>query len=285
MKDKELVYFIYPSCDGNCKHCWSSDIVLGRIKPIEWHYRLIEQLKDMEYSVIKLSGGEPFFNRDIGKIAARIHEVLGKEIPIQIFTSGRLFVNIDEGEQGVYKTKAALDSLFADYDNISIEMSVDEYHLQVLKRIYKSEIDDDLLPFMYISNFMKACFMIKKEHPRFLGPKLKIHCEEGRMKYHKELFAWFPPEWWEKYVLITEGLAYSGNGKNLEKTFKVVPSDKMSYFLLPGVDFYDEPQSDRGQRFQKKGKTVYLDSADSAVIISGWWNIINREAEYTVINC
>lgn len=40
----------------------------------------------------------------------------------------------------MYNTKEAVDSLFIDYDNISIGMSVDEYHLQVLKRIYKNKI-------------------------------------------------------------------------------------------------------------------------------------------------
>ena len=33
----EIVCFLYPYCDGTCAHCWSSQIFLGRVMPIEWH--------------------------------------------------------------------------------------------------------------------------------------------------------------------------------------------------------------------------------------------------------
>lgn len=286
LREKELVYFIYPSCDGNCEHCWSNDLMLGRCKPLDWHYRMIEKLVQMRpFSCIKLSGGEPFKNKDVGKIARRIHDVIDKELPIYIFTSGREFVSVKSGEEGILETKKNLDKYFSSYDNISIQLSVDEYHLKVLKRIYKACDNFEELTFHFIYNFIKACEMINKEHPSFLGPKLKIHCEEGHMEYHKKIFSWFPFDWWEKYVIITEGLVYSGNAKQLKNTFKIQESDMMSYFLLPGVAFYPNGRTKRAERFQAGLESVYLDdSENTAVLIGGWWNLINRKAEYTLIN-
>lgn len=285
MSEKELVYFIYPTCDGNCKHCWSSDIRLGRYMDINWHLDKLKRIKKMNFSLIKLSGGEPFYNKEIGKISKAIYEEFGDSVSIQIFTSGRPFVSLNKGDRGILETKHNIEQYFKNYDNVSIHMSVDEYHLLVIKNRNKDKfVDYNDLSYTYINNFMNACFLLKKEHPEFDGPKLKIHCEKGRMEYHKQLYKWFPSEWWELYVIITEGLAYSGNAKKLENSFKVLPSSKMSYFFLPGVGFYKNKQTVNGIEFDDNGEIVYLDDAESAIIINGWWNLIDRRADYMTIN-
>lgn len=281
MENIELLYFVYPTCEGNCRHCWSHDLMLGRQKPLDWHYKMISRLADFAtYSVIKLSGGEPFLNRDLGKIAMRIHQDIRPDLPIQIFTSGRPFVSTQSGPEGVAETKANLNAYFSNYDYISIQMSADEYHLEAFRRLYHIESEDNTLFCQMIRNFMAACLELKAEHTAFLGPMLKLHCGEERLEAHRAMYAWFPAEWWQKYVLLTEGLVNAGNARSLEHTFQLQPSEQLSYFLLPGVDFYPIPWTKRAVPFDNKSGQVYLDDAtDSAVIIEGWWNLIDRKAE------
>lgn len=285
LKNAELVYFVFPSCDGNCSHCWSSDMMLGRYKPIEWHKRIIEKLSEIgSYSVIKLSGGEPFFNHNIGKIAKYIHNVIGENVPIQIFTSGRPFVSLNPAPEGIQETKRKLCEYINDFNNISIQLSIDEFHLKVLQQKSTAHIADDNLIRNYINNFMATCFELMKEHPMFLGPKLKIHCQLGRREYHQKLFSWFPFEWWDNYVIITEGLVYSGNAKNLNYSFEIQETDQVSYFFLPGVDFYEQSITKNAVEFYKEQNKIYLDdSENSGILFRGWWSIIKRKADYQKI--
>lgn len=283
----ELVYFIFPSCDGQCKHCWSSDLMLGRYKSSNWHKKLIDKLKkkDFSYKVIKLSGGEPFFHQGIGEISSYIHNVLGQDIRIEIFTSGRTFVSIKEGMDGIEETYNSLLSIFKDFSNLSIQLSADEFHLQVLQDKHGWDAKETHLMYQrYLTNYVSACLKIKEDNPKFLGPKLKIHCAAGRKEYHQDqLLSWVPNHWWS-LIELTEGLVYSGRAKNLPDSFKIEPSGMMSYFLLPGVDIYANPQTSRAEKFHSKNGDVYLDDADeSALIIYGWWNLINREAVYNRI--
>lgn len=286
----ELVYFIFPVCDGNCAHCWSSEMRMGRYKNILWHESMLEALGKMpyQYKEIKLSGGEPFLHPEIGEIPYLLHKKLGDEIPITIFTSGRPFVSYEKGSRGIEETKTKLLKLFKCFDNLSIHMSIDEFHVAELAKLNQwkpEEVKDNLKN--YIMNFIFACEDIKQLYNGFLGPKLKIHCETGRKKYHqKQLFNWFPIEWWENYAILTEGLVYSGNAKKLQHTFKLRPNKKMSYFLLPGVDFYEKPLSERSEMFYdiKHKKALFLDDSENcAIMISGWWNLIDKKPMYQCI--
>ncbi len=284
----ELVYFIYPTCDGGCKHCWSSDILLGRYKSYDWHRRLIATLENKRdlFSEVKISGGEPFLHPDIGKIVGAVQEHWGDDIPIKILTSGREFVSVKSGKIGIDETKDNILRFIPNLKNISIEMSADEYHLQSLASKNKWNVEEQKNNFKnYISNFMLACFELQSQNLFFKGPKLKIHCEEHRANYHREeLLSWIPDEWWEKNIILTEGLVYSGNAKKLSKTFKIKPSLQISYFLLPGVDFFEQPQTTLAQGFTKRNNMIYLDTCDdAAVLISGWWNLIDRYADYESI--
>lgn len=284
----ELVYFVFPKCDGNCAHCWSSDTKLGTYKDLNHHKKLIDALKkeNYEYSQIKLSGGEPFYNKDVGKIAEYIHYKLGSNIPINVFTSGRPFVSLKEGAAGITETEENLKKFFKDFANISIQLSVDEFHLKVLCEKYHWGRNQKKKLFRnYITNFVEACLRIKKSQPLFLGPKLKIHCQNGRIRYHVSyLFDWMPKFWWEEYCCLTEGLVCSGNAKTLKNTFKINESDKTSVFLLPFVDFYSQPVTNDFQIYDVNSKKLYLDESNhSAILIEGWWNLIDRKAIYRKI--
>lgn len=282
----ELVYFLFPSCNGTCLHCWSADRLMGRFMPISWHKRLIQEsyFSSHEFSEIKLSGGEPFLHRDIGLFPELIHNQINPNIPISIFTSGRPFVCWENGNGGIEKTYSSLLRRITDFDNLTIQLSIDEFHIYSLSEYFgweKSQIENNTRAF--ICNFINACEIIKKEHPFFYGPKLKIHCNKGRAEYHKrKLFHWFPDYWWDEYAILTEGLIACGRGRELQGTIKLSNDGPLSHFLFPGVDFYNIPQTSRAVEYKTQDhKSLFLDdAANSAVIIEGWWNVTNRIAKY-----
>ena len=283
----ELVYFIFPSCNGSCAHCWSSDRLLGRYKPLLWHEGLMQNLSSVGYDFgeIKISGGEPFLHDDVGRFPELIHHFVNPSVPISIFTSGRPFVCWDNGDRGIEGTYSSLTKTISDYDYLTIQLSVDEFHIYSMSKYFgwkTTEIEKNTRSF--INNFIVACEKIKKEHPLFIGPKLKIHCNQGRAAFHKdELFHWFPKEWWEHYAILTEGLIACGRGKNLQGTIELKDDCPISHFLLPGVDFFDKPQTSRAVKYQKWNQPSYVfldDAPNSAVLIEGWWNLTNRIAKY-----
>lgn len=164
---------------------------------------------------------------------------------------------------------------------------VPEFHIYSLSEHFgwkKEDAEENTIAF--ISNFINACELIKNEYPLFRGPKLKIHCNKGRSEFHKkELFRWFPKYWWDDYAILTEGLIACGRGKELQGTVKLSDDGPISHFLLPGVDFYNTPQTRRAVEYKTTDqKTLFLDDApNSAVIMEGWWNLTNRIAKYEKI--
>lgn len=283
----ELVYFVFPSCNGYCAHCWSSDRLLGRVKSLSWHENLIKKLCSVGhvFSEIKISGGEPFLHNDVGRFPELIHNYVNPIIPISIFTSGRPFVSWCKGDKGIEDTYSFLTRSITDFDNLSIQLSVDEYHIHSMSTFFgwkTSEKENNV--YSFINNFITACEYIKDQHPLFMGPKLKIHCNNNRAMYHvEELFHWFPNKWWKHYVILTEGLIACGRGKSLQGSIKLRDDGPVSHFLLPGVDFYDMPLTSRAVRYKKcdAPSCVFLDDApNSSVLIEGWWNLVYRIAKY-----
>ncbi len=278
----ELVYFAYPSCDADCAHCWSHDMLMGRAVPLETHRLIIDALDIGTYSNIKLSGGEPFINRDLPGILRHMRDKWGSGIPISVFTSGRQI--LDEDKETLKKN--IIDKLGV-FDNVSLELSVDEFHVEMLKKRFGwgQSFSDELR--IMVSNFIEACLSIKEEYEDSFSMRLKMHCAQGRRDYHVNgLYKWMPKEWWDDYVLITEGLADAGNARKLSGTFKVVESEMMSHFLFPGVSFKDYAEGGNAEAFtDKNGKTCYLvDNSSAATIIRGWWNVIDRVADFYEIH-
>ena len=294
----ELVYFIHPFCDGNCKHCWSSDIELGSLVNLEWHKSFTPKLRGLKIRELKISGGEPFLNKDIRAIIDYIREYLPVEIPITIFTSGRNFLSVKENASGVDEIVNYLKSIINNFTNLSIHLSADEFHAETLyKHLYnvrnteltETEIkQSEQLMGIFVKNFISACEKLKKENPNFNGGKLKIHCDIGRLQYHRNtIYNWMDDNSWSKYAIGTEGLIKTGNAKNIENATEIVESDRWSFFVLPGVKIFETMQSNKSVKYYSKelNENFYLDTEkNSGIIFAGWWNIINKTLCYKNIS-
>lgn len=93
------MYFVFPIYNGNCEHCWSNNMVLGKVVSFEQHCKNIDKLLLLNLKEMKLSSGEPFFNKDIG----RIIDFIKKKIIILILLLLYLLV-----EDHLYQKKVVL---------------------------------------------------------------------------------------------------------------------------------------------------------------------------------
>lgn len=278
----ELVYFVYPVCDANCAHCWSHNIMMGRKISIEEHYRIIDEIDIKMYSMVKISGGEPFLYDDLHNIISYMRRRWGENIPIVIFTSGRQLLSLDKAE-----LERNIQRKLGVYKNISLQLSVDEFHVEVLNYKYKWVALTKDRMHIIISNFIDSCSYIKDEVDKTFDFKLKMHCGKGRVDYHvHDLYDWIPNEWWNKYIILTEGLVKSGNAKKMEDAFEITESNLISHFLFPGVSFGNKPRTRNAIEFKDKNNMpVFLDDDNKkATVIIGWWNVINKYADFYSIS-
>ena len=281
-KPVEIVYFAFPKCNGNCSHCWSSQMELGTIVSLSQHKKNLSALSKLNVKEIKISGGEPFFNTNIGEIIEYTRKKFNHS-QITIFTSGRTFVSKKSGEDGIKETYDNLCDKIINFNDISLQMSADEYHANVLKRLNsKSDFSKEELLNNHVKNFVFACERIKKKFPNF-DYRLKIHVNFGRLDYHKKIFSdWMSEKFWEESVIKSEGLIKSGNASKIKDSITLTKNNQWSLFVLPGVDFIKE-NHDSLDKF-----TDYCDNTDiymvrnssNFIVIAGWWNLIDRKAYY-----
>lgn len=292
----EVVYFLHSYCDGTCAHCWSSQTFLGRVMPVEWHQVFWQYIDPTRVEEIKLTGGEPFLYKNIGKVVEVIRSCVGSEIPIRIFTGGRNIVSLRLGKDGIKDTVQRILQTGIVFDNVEIHLSADEHHAGSLYRANKgiksrptsrAEIllmNQLGIPFLQIQvkNFLAACEILVANNKKFGGGKIKIHAETGRLNYHRqEIFPWIDDMSWKNKVISSEGLIKSGSAENLDSAIELLPSSQLSLFLLPGAEFYQRPKTRRAQKYQnpESQSVVYLDIArieGCGASIIGWWNIVNR---------
>lgn len=281
-KPIEIVYFAFPKCNGNCAHCWSSNMELGNIVPISKHKENLDALSLLKVSELKISGGEPFFNPNIGEIIEYARDRF-KDSKITIFTSGRTFVSKKDGEEGIIETYNNLCNKIKNFNNISLQMSADEYHADVLKRLNpKSEKSKEELLNIHVKNFVFACKRIKKKYPKF-EYYLKTHVNFNRLEYHKKLFqSWMSEKFWDEKVIKSEGLIKSGNASKLKDSIEIEESNQWSLFVLPGVDFVEKAEEylEKFQDFSDDRNLYLVKKPPESIVIAGWWNLINRKAYY-----
>jgi hypothetical protein len=291
----EVVCFLHPYCDGTCAHCWSSYTFLGRVMPIEWHEAFWQQVDGSRIKEIRLTGGEPFLYKDIGKVVKVIRQSVGPEIPIYIFTGGRSIISLESGKRGIDETVQKILQTGVVSNNTEIHLSADEHHAGSLYRASRgiksqprsrediesmNKLGIPLLQ-LQVKNFLAACDVLVAGNRKFRGGKVKIHAEKGRLSYHQqEIFPWLDDTDWKNKVISSEGLIRSGSAKGIESATELLSSSRLSLFLLPGAEFYQRPQTRKAQVYQnpENQDVVYLDAARIAgggASIIGWWNIVN----------
>lgn len=290
----EVVYFISPNCDGTCAHCWSSKTFLGRVMPLSWHENFWKKISRDKVREIRITGGEPFLYKDLGKVTHIIRKYLGDNIPIIILTSGRQFVSLDVGEDGIRETFNNLTKLGLAMNNLEIHMSADEHHSgALLRKIHKNKnIPSSFYnikrmnalgtaPMVTMSkNFLGACDLLTERFNLFKGGKLKIHTDRNRLVYHRhEMFDWISDVDWAKKVVCSEGLIRSGSAaRNITGSVEIKQSKQISLFIFPGAEFFVEPKTKKAQRYLGEEGDFYLDCSENenAAFIIGWWNVINK---------
>ena len=275
----EVVYFLYSYCDGTCAHCWSSQTFLGRVMPIEWHETFWQQVDFSRIEEIKLTGGEPFLYRKIGKVIEIIHQI-NSEVPIRIFTGGRNIISLKRGKEGIDETIQKIIQTGVVFKNVEIHLSADEHHVGSLYRASKGirvrpTSREDVLrmnsfgtPLLQtqVKNFLAACEVLIASKRGFGGGKIKVHAETGRLNHHRrEIFSWIDDAIWESKVVSSEGLVKSRAAKDIDSAAEFLPNSRLSLFLFPGAEFYREPQTRKVQKYQnlENQSFVYLDVARS----------------------
>lgn len=264
--------------------------------PVEWYEAFWQHIDPARVEEIKLTGGEPFLYRNIGKVVEVIRSWVGPEIPIRIFTGGRSIVSLKSDKEGIEKTVQVILQTGVISDNVEIHLSADEHHAGSLYRASKGirsrpTSREDILrmnqlgiPLLQtqVKNFLAACEILVANNKGFSGGRIKIHAETDRLNYHRqEIFPWLDDAAWESKVISSEGLIKSGSAEDIDSATELLPNSQLSLFLLPGAEFYQKPQTKKAQKYQnpENQSVVYLDVAriggDGASII-GWWNIINR---------
>ncbi len=296
-KKWEILFFVSPVCNSSCSHCWSYNTYLGKMVDLDWFRNFFSNLNPEKVERIKLTGGETTMYPYLAELLSLIREYLPESIPITVFTNGRKIVPYTRTEDSVTLTVQNIQQLIGENKNISLQMSADEHHAGSLFRainrrntpsFLKSEIMKDNLaglPFLknMVFNFLDAVKLIEKQKPhlKFEG-KLKIHCETGRLKFHKEdVYHELSKEDWRKYVIATEGLIAAGNAANLQKSIKIEKNnDFLSAFVFPGAVFSTQKTGKAETYVDECNNEYYLLGSnvgkETGVVMLGWWNIINR---------
>ncbi|MGC8544691.1 MAG: radical SAM protein [Athalassotoga sp.] len=297
-KKWEVVYFLNPFCSGTCAHCWSANKLLGSYMPVEWHISFFERANFKKIKELRITGGEPL---EYKKISIVLDKIVEKNqtfhIPIRILTSGRNILSIKEEQIGIEEALEKLLSIGIVRESVEIHLSADEHHagsfydyligrnipIQNLSEIYQRNEKGIRLMKIAIKNFLAACKKLKEIVPGFRGCYLEIHCEKGRLSYHKNIYSFISDEEWKQYVIATEGLFNSGRALNLGNNISIPIDKHPPIFIIPGAKFVSEsPSSNLYECYElrEKGKTsekIYLvptfkDSQGAAII--GFHNLV-----------
>ena len=293
----EVVYFVHPYCTGTCLHCWSADTFLGRRMPLKWHKKFWQHVSADRVREVRLTGGEPFENPDLGQIVDAVCTAVSPGKTVYIFTSGRSVVSRKTGLEGITETTDLLRQANVVKPGVEIHMSADEHHAGALYRyingirqlpvtfeeaMLHNEMGIPILLNM-VHNFLSACELLAQETgSAFKGGKLKVHVGQGRGEFHRmEMYGANDDDWWDEYVIFSEGLICSGRARKQFGTLQIEPRDISSLFIIPGGKFCKVPKHRLAQRYRdlNTGQHFFLDAAksdDNGACIIGFWNLVAK---------
>lgn len=241
--------------------------------PAEWYETFWQRIDPARVEEIKLTGGEPFLYRKIGKVVEIIRQVSSR-VPIRIFTGGRNIVSLKSGKEDIKETVRKILETSVIFESVKIHISREDI-------LRMNQLGIPLLQ-TQVKNFLAACEILVANNKGFGGGRIKIHTEIGRLNYHRqEIFPWFDGAVWESKVISSEGLIRSGSAEEIDSAIELLSTSQLSSFLLPGAEFYQKPQTRKAQKYQnpESQSVVYFDVArvgGCGASIIGWWNIVNR---------
>ena len=294
----ELVLFVSPVCNSSCAHCWSYNTYLGKMVDLDWYEHFLKQLNLNHIERIKLSGGETTLYPKLPELICLIRRFVPDRIPIDIFTNGRSLVPIERSADSVQEAMKRILKLIGKNKNICLQMSGDEHHAGSLWRslngISKPAITRDQIQqdnqngLLSLKNmvliFLESCQDISNKNKELnFSFKVKLHCEKGRLKFHRdELYADIPDAVWNACMVCSEGLIDSGNAKNLSDTIQLTPNDDwISFFVFPGASFSLKAGNEQSEIYlDENGISHYLSgnrSNDSGIVMMGWWNLVQKK--------
>lgn len=265
--------------------------------PLKWHQRFWQLVCANRVCEVRLTGGEPFENPDLGQIVEAVCTTVSPETTVYIFTSGRPVVSHEIGNRGVAETAVSLRHAGVVKPQVEIHMSADEHHAGALYRqingilrapvtreeaLHQNELGIPILLSM-VNNFLGACeLLIRQTSGAFRGGRLKVHVEEGRADFHRtHMYGSFDDDWWNQYAIFSEGLIRSGRARKWFGTLHVEPRPIASLFIIPGGEFRRVPQHRLAQAYidVDDGQRFFLDVAgpdgDGACVL-GFWNLVAK---------
>lgn len=294
----EIVVFVSPVCNNSCVHCWSYNTYLGKMVALNWYENFFNSLNYKRIDRVKLSGGETTLYPKLSELITLIRRFIPDSVPIDIFTNARSLVPTHRSAQTVEQAKEKILKLIGKNKNICLQMSGDEHHAGSLWRamngilkpaITQNEMRKDNQNGLanlknMVLNFLDACqdISLKNKELKF-DFKVKLHCEKGRLKFHRhELYKDISDEIWAKHMICSEGLIKAGNAQNLSNTIQLTANDDwLSFFVFPGATFHLNPMQDKNEIYlDEKGISHYLCGSrlsNSGIVMMGWWNLVQKK--------
>ena len=294
----EVVYFVHPQCTGTCAHCWSADTFLGRHMPLPWHRLYWDLISADRIAEVRLTGGEPLDNPQLGNIVDLVRSALHQDTTIYIFTSARRIASSAEGSEGVAATVRNMRNAGLVKPGVEVHMSADEHHagalfrhLHAIRRPPASPLEESAhnrqgAPALtrMARNFIAACQVLVDETAGiFRGGRLKVHVAKGRGTYHRsELHGYMDDDSWNRYVVFSEGLIEAGRARNRPDTVRVEAHDEPTLFIIPGAAFsWDTATQRPGQIYTdtESGREVFLETGPrdgEGACVLGFSNLVAK---------
>lgn len=270
----EIVYFVTSNCTNNCRHCWSKNNFLGTMVDLNVHERFLRKVKSEKIEQIKISGGEATLYPKLPELISLIRKYIKPIVPVLIFSNGNVFFEKDGKAKSDEDIYVILHEIVGNNNNIHFHMSADEFH--IMSFASKKNIEFNKAVHEY-SKVIAAIICLSKLG--IINFKVKLHCNKGRLDYHrKNLFSDFSECEWENFFIKTEGLVRSGNAINLNGAENIEKSNHWSAFIMMGAEFSEMLTSTTRDVYHNTNKNYYLNETKDGkgAVVLGWWNLISK---------
>lgn len=270
----EIVYFVTSRCNNNCNHCWSKNNFLGAETSLMNHEKFFRCIDPSVVKELKFSGGESTLYRELPALISLARCYLPHHIPITVFSNGHFLFEKDGTPKSISSIANQLSNMISSNLNVALHISADEYHIASFAK--KLGIDFCVAA-QYFSLAIQRVIQVSQENG--FEFKVKLHCNIGRIAYHRnKIYVSLDENVWNRYFIKTEGLIKAGNALEIKESSEIQKSDMWSAFVMMGAEFSERKSDMTRDEFSLAGKKIYLNASQNGRggVIMGWWNLINR---------